>query len=77
MRELLDSVNLASKKTNTLGPDMVAKELQTVHSKKVFGWVYENTILTEPLKHQPQVFFVFYLRGTGKEHIVNIHKTKM
>ena len=33
-RELLDSINLASKGTNTLGADMVAKELQTVHFKK-------------------------------------------
>ena len=60
-----------------MAADMMAEELLTTHAKKALGRIDEDAIIAKPLKHFPQMLFVFFFRGTGNEDIVNVHEAKM
>ena len=77
VRKLTNNIYFATEGADAMAADMMAEELQTTHAKKALGRIDEDAIIAKPLKHFPQMLFVFLFRGTGNEDIVNVHEAKM
>ena len=76
-RKLTNNIYFATEGADAMAADMMAEELQTTHAKKALGRIDDDAIIAKPLKHFPQMLFVFLFRGTGNEDIVNVHEAKM